>query len=115
MGIFEFPFIELPAGVEALRGEVRAFLREQLKDRPVEARARSWTGVDYDFTRKVAQKGWVGMALPKSYGGQDKSILERYVVVEELLAAGAPVAAYWAADRQIGPLILRYGTDEQKQ
>ncbi len=38
----------------------------------------------------------------------------RFVVVEELLAAGAPVAAHWIADRQSGPLILRFGTEAQR-
>jgi hypothetical protein len=37
------------------------------------------------------------------------------VVAEELLAAGAPVAAHWIADRQSGPLILRFGTEEQRE
>lgn len=39
---------------------------------------------------------------------------ERYVVIEEMLAAGAPVAAHWFADRQSGPLLLKFGTEEQK-
>ena len=55
------------------------------------------------------------MSFPKAYGGHERSMLERYVVVEELLAAGAPVAAYWAADRQVGPLLLRFGSEEQKR
>ncbi|TXI40413.1 MAG: acyl-CoA dehydrogenase, partial [Mycobacterium sp.] len=41
--------------------------------------------------------------------------LHRYVVTEELLAAGAPVAAHWIADRQVGPGLLSYGTEEQKR
>lgn len=41
-------------------------------------------------------------------------MLERYVVTEELLVAGAPVGAHWVGDRQSGPLILRLGTDAQK-
>lgn len=47
-------------------------------------------------------------------GGHERSALERYVVLEEMLAAGAPVSLHWIADRQSGPLILRVGTDEQK-
>jgi len=54
------------------------------------------------------------MVWPKRYGGQERSALERYVVLEELLAAGAPVAAHWIADRQSGPLLLRYGSEEQR-
>jgi alkylation response protein AidB-like acyl-CoA dehydrogenase len=112
--IFEFPHTVLPPGVEDLRAQVRGFLQEQLATRPVEERARSWTGVDHEFTRKLGQRGWIGMSFPKVYGGRERSMLERYVVIEELLAAGAPVAAHWAADRQVGPLILRFGTEAQK-
>lgn len=115
MNSFQFPPAQLPAHAETLRQEVREFLDAQLAGRPAEARARSWTGVDFEFSRALGRRGWVGMALPKAYGGGDCSTLERYIVVEELLAAGAPVAAHWAADRQIGPLILRFGTEEQKR
>ncbi len=55
------------------------------------------------------------MTWPRRYGGSERSYLERYVVTEELLAAGAPTAFHWFADRQIGPSILRYGTEEQKR
>jgi alkylation response protein AidB-like acyl-CoA dehydrogenase len=112
---FEFPYPTMPQGVDELRREVREFLITEMADRPMQERARSWTGVDFDFTRKLGRRGWIGMSFPKSYGGHERSMLERYVVVEELLAAGAPVAAYWAADRQTGPLILRFGKEEQKK
>lgn len=115
MDSLEFPHTVLPAGILNLRLEVRDFLQRELASRPVGERARSWTGVDFEFTRKLGKRGWIGMAFPKVYGGHERSLLERYVVVEELLAAGAPVGAFWAADRQIGPLILRFGTEAQKQ
>lgn len=111
----EFPHTVLPPDTLGLRLEVREFLKQELASRPVGERARSWTGVDFEFTRRLGQRGWIGMAFPKIYGGHERSLLERYVVVEELLAAGAPVGAFWAADRQIGPLILRFGTEAQKQ
>ncbi len=60
-------------------------------------------------------RGWIGMTWPRRYGGGERSMLERYVVTEELLAAGAPVGAHWIADRQSAPLLLRYGTEEQRQ
>lgn len=115
MDTLEFPHTVLPPGILSLRLEVREFLARELASRPIGERARSWTGVDFEFTRKLGQRGWIGMAFPKIYGGHERSLLERYVVVEELLAAGAPVGAFWAADRQIGPLILRFGTQAQKQ
>src|SRR5690606_39096812 len=48
------------------------------------------------------------------YGGHERSVFDRYVLIEELLAAGAPVGAHWIADRQSGPLLLRYGTEAQR-
>lgn len=115
MDAFEFPHVDLPPQVDELRAEVRQFLQAALADRAVGERARSWTGVDLGFTRELGRRGWIGMSFPKLYGGHERSMLERYVVVEELLAAGAPVAAHWAADRQVGPLILRFGSEAQKR
>jgi hypothetical protein len=98
-----------------LRNEVREFLATALARRSPAARAESWSGYDREFSRKVGAQGWIGMTWPKRYGGQERSALERHVVLEEMLAAGAPVAHHWIADRQSGPLLLRVGTEEQRQ
>jgi len=105
----------LPREAEDLRPQVRAFLRRELSNHPRTLAAKSWMGYDPDFTRKLAAQGWIGMTWPKQYGGGERSSFARYVLVEELLAAGAPVLAHWIADRQSGPLLLRYGTEEQRQ
>jgi alkylation response protein AidB-like acyl-CoA dehydrogenase len=94
---------------------VRAFLAEKLAGRTPRERAQSWNGHDAAFSREVGQRGWIGMGWPKRYGGHERSALERYVVIEEMLAAGAPVAAHWTADRQSGPLLFKFGTEEQRQ
>src|SRR5690625_2545194 len=62
----------------------------------------------------ISQRGWVGMTFPQQYGGRGYGLLERFVLAEELLCRGAPVSAHWIADRQSGPLILRYGTEAQR-
>lgn len=108
------PPAAIDADDEALRGPVRAFLAEWLADRPAASRARSWMAFDADFTKALAARGWVGLTLPTEYGGGGRSHYARFVLVEELLAAGAPVAAHWIAERQSAPLILRYGTEAQK-
>ena len=111
----QLPLTQIPAEDEALRGPVRAFLRSALLELPPEQRARSWMGFDAGFSRRLAGQGWIGLTLPPAYGGQGRSAFTRFVLVEELLAAGAPVAAHWIADRQSAPLILRYGTEAQRQ
>src|SRR5262252_10888471 len=104
----------LPPECERLRAEVRVFLADALGDVPATRRVRSWSGSSPEFTRKVAQRGWIGMTWPKRYGGHERSSLERYVVMEEMLAAGAPVGFHWVADRQSGPNLLRFGTEAQR-
>ena len=112
--IFQFPTYVVPPEAEALRCEVRDFLDEALANRSPAERAQSWTGADPDFSRALGARGWIGMTWPARYGGGERSGLERYVVIEELLAAGAPVAAHWFADRQSGPNLLKFGTEAQR-
>ncbi len=98
----------------ALRSDVRRFLANQDAFPPAEV-IDSWSVCNPEFSRLLAAEGWLGMTWPTEYGGGGRSYLERYVVIEELLAAGAPVGAHWVADRQSGPLLLRFGTEEQRQ
>jgi len=115
MSIDQFKYCRIPPEAEALRSQVRAFIADTLKDYPAVRRAESWMGHDPEFSRRLGAQGWIGMALPKRYGGAEASFFARYVVIEELLAAGAPVAAHWFADRQSGPQILHYGTEAQRE
>ncbi|MGO4326186.1 acyl-CoA dehydrogenase family protein [Cupriavidus sp. 2TAF22] len=110
-----FRLAELPPEAEAFRAEVRQFLADHQPAASAERRARSWMGFDADFSRRLAARGWVGLTLPPAYGGAGIDAFRRFVLVEELLSAGAPVAAHWIADRQSGPQILRYGSEAQRQ
>jgi hypothetical protein len=112
---FSFPPPHPSPAAEALRHEVREFLSTELATRKPLEKAESWTGMDAGFSRMMGKKGWIGMTWPREHGGHERTSLERYVVLEEMLAAGAPVALHWIADRQSGPLILRVGTDDQKK
>ncbi len=104
-----FDPIRLPAECEALRHEVRAFLAQEIAagtfdpDRPGHGDSH-----DPAFSRRVGAKGWIGMTWPKKYGGRERSFLERYVVTEEFRVANAPVRLYFVADRQSGPILLKY-------
>ncbi|MGH6870053.1 MAG: acyl-CoA dehydrogenase family protein [Rhizomicrobium sp.] len=115
MPSFKFEPYDLAPEAEALRGEVRAFLREWMGETAPARRALSWSGFNPEFSRALGARGWIGMTWPKKYGGHERSYVERYVVLEEALAAGAPVSAHWVADRQSGPLLLRFGTEEQRE
>ncbi len=104
----------VPEHAEALRPAVRDFVKTYTDTVPLEQRARSWMGFDADFSRQLAERGWVGVTLPKEYGGAGLDAFSRFVLIEELLGNSTPVAAHWIADRQSGPLILRFGTQTQK-
>jgi alkylation response protein AidB-like acyl-CoA dehydrogenase len=108
-------YSRIPPIADELREEVRVFLDEALRGVPAVRRADSWMGFDAQFSRRLGERGWLGMTLPKRYGGQEATAFARYVVIEELLAAGAPVSAHWIADRQSAPMLLRYGTEAQKE
>ncbi len=110
-----FPAPEWPAGAAQLRAKVRAFLKEAMRDIPIGERALSWDACNPEFSRRMGLAGFIGVSLPREYGGGGRSHLERFVVLEECLAAGAPTGFHWFADRQSGPLILRYGSKELKQ
>lgn len=108
--------VQLSESCADLRQQVRAFLAEEIRNGGFEPGCDALLGgFDAEFSRRLGQRGWVGMTIPKEYGGGGHSALERFVVTEELLAAGAPIAAHWAADRQIGPGLMRFGTELQKQ
>ena len=105
----------IPPGDEALRPLVREIADGAIEGMPLDRRARSWSGFDPQFSRRLGAAGLLGLTLPKCYGGGGRGPFARFVVVEELLAAGAPVAAHWIADRQSAPLILRFGTEAQRE
>jgi acyl-CoA dehydrogenase-like protein len=105
---------EPPRDSARLRCELRAFLAERQPATDPERRLNSWYITDPQFSRALGAAGYIAMTWPKNYGGHERHPFERYIVLEELLAAGAPCGAHWIADRQTGPLILRYGTEAQR-
>jgi alkylation response protein AidB-like acyl-CoA dehydrogenase len=101
---------------ENFRQEVRDFLEEEIRQGNFQPRCDAWIqGYSPEFTKKVSQKGWIGLTWPKEYGGQGRSHTDRLIFTEELLRYGAPAACHWFADRQIGGGILNYGSEEQKK
>lgn len=113
--MLQLPTVQFTEAQEQFRLEVRTFLQEAIAKGQFVPKCDSWlSGDDPAFSKLIGEKGWIGMTWPEKYGGQQRSTIDRYILTEEFLAAGAPVAAHWFADRQTGPLLLRYGTEEQR-
>src|SRR5690348_17007714 len=98
-----------------LRAEDRDFLADALP-RGGFARGLGLTSrSDAAFSAQLAARGWVGMSGPEGYGGAAATAVDRFIVSEEVLRWGAPIMHHWVADRQIAPVLMRFGTEEQKR
>ena len=107
--------IPWPESAASLRQKVRNLVASYPVSLDPAKRANCWAVADPAFSRILGEAGLIGMTWPRAYGGHERSSLERYVVLEELLAAGAPVGAHWIADRQTGGMLLNYGQEEEKR
>jgi alkylation response protein AidB-like acyl-CoA dehydrogenase len=107
---FRFDPATLPPEASRLRDQVRAFLRDHQHLMTGET-----DGNSRPFSKAMAARGWLGMTWPRQYGGQERGAMERYVIVEEMLAARAPLGFHYIAERQSGPNILKFGTDAQRK
>ena len=100
--------------LRALEAEARLVGSEAAREREVVE--DSWLiGSDRAFSEEMARRGWLGMTWPVEHGGGGRTALERFVVVDALISTGAPIAASWFADRQIGPTLLQFGTADQRE
>src|SRR6266550_1274583 len=110
-----FDPIRLPPECEKLRKEVRAFLAEEIAAGTFDPHKPNREDTDApEFSRRVGERGWLGMTWPKKYGGHERSFLERYVVTEEMRVANAPTRRFFVADRQSGPVLLKYAPEHIK-
>jgi alkylation response protein AidB-like acyl-CoA dehydrogenase len=99
-----------------VRRTVRSLVDSWLAEEKFTPSCDSWLRhYDLAFTKAMAERRLIGISWPPEYGGAGHSGLARLVVTEELLRAGAPVAAHWIADRQIGPSILEHGSETAKK
>lgn len=104
----------LSAELAELRAKARAVAQQGVSDHGVHN--DSWiNGFSKEFSATLASNGWVGMTWPESVGGGGRPAIERVIMAEEMIGAGAPIAASWFADRQFGPSIFNYGTPEQQE
>lgn len=114
MSVFEFQSVALPKVAEIERLEIREFLQREIAEKRFEPHRCSWSSFDAGFSQRLGAAGFIGVTWPEQYGGRGASTLTRFAITEELLAAGAPCGAHWAADRQSGPQLLKYGSDAAK-
>ena len=98
----------------ALRDEARSFAADAVAK--YGRHNDSWiNGYSEELAHDLAAKGWIGMSWPVEHGGGGRPAIDRLIVGEELIAAGAPIAAMWFADRQMGPGLIAFGSDEQRR
>jgi len=104
---------KLSPELEDLRARARAVAQQGVADHGVHN--DSWiNGFNKEFSRTIADEGWVGMTWPAEFGGGGRPNIERVIMAEEMIGAGAPIAASWFADRQFGPSLYTYGTPDQQ-
>jgi acyl-CoA dehydrogenase len=116
MSFINLDTIRLPASTETLRSEVRQFLSDEISAGTFDPRvAVTYASFNPGFSRRMGERGWIGMTWPKEYGGLERSFLDRYVVTEEMRAANAPVGLHFAADRQSGPMLIKYANERVKR
>jgi alkylation response protein AidB-like acyl-CoA dehydrogenase len=101
---------------EALRKELRSYFAELMTPDVAEALAQGemGTGTIYkDIVRKLGSDGWLGLSWPTEYGGAGRPLTDAYIFFDESQRAGVPVP--FLTTNTVGPTLMAYGTDEQKQ
>ena len=114
MPAFRFDALAMTPAADAMRETVRAWLQREREEGRYSPYRCSWSTFDPAFSQRAGAAGFIGMTWPRQYGGQERTDLERFVVAEEMLAAGAPGGAHWIADRQSGPQILKHGSERAR-
>ena len=98
---------------EQFRSQIRSFLDVELADRA--KRPDMSEGFSKSFSKKLAGRGWIGMAWPQEYGGKGLSPIERLIFTEEMVTRQAPTGYHFVAERQMGPSIIVNGTEDQRR
>ncbi|HEX4820717.1 MAG TPA: acyl-CoA dehydrogenase family protein [Acidimicrobiales bacterium] len=108
-----------PQDAEQFRGEIRAWLEENLPDgwfdEGFEMTPEERRKFQEDWTQKLFDGGWICASWPQEYGGKGLSIMQNVVLNEEFARASAPLRADFFGDTLVGPTILQWGSEEQKK
>lgn len=111
-GAMKFAFTQKQ---DAFRQELRDFFAAELTDefRQIHQGEGGDIAVAKAFSKKLGQKGWIGLSWPKEYGGAGLGHVERAIYNEEMVLNQVP-QIHQTAERQMGPSIIVYGTETQK-
>ena len=97
------------------RREVREFVESELEAGNIKPDIAGLVGgPNLEFSKKIAEKGWIGMTWPEKYGGQERTYVEKMIMLEEMMRVKAPIGYHFSADRQVGPALMKFGTEWQK-
>jgi alkylation response protein AidB-like acyl-CoA dehydrogenase len=108
-------YVDLTSEQKALRAELRAYFGELVTEE-LRQELRDSEGGGPEYTRilkQLGEDGWLGIGWPKEYGGQDRSPIEQYIFADEIQRAGFPLPFLTLGT--VGPTIMQFGTDEQKE
>ena len=107
---------------EAFRAEVRAWLEEALSGEFAELRGLGGPGREHEahderlaWDRHLAQHGWTCIGWPTEYGGRGLPLFQQVIFHEEYARANAPARVNHLGEELLGPTLIAFGTDEQKQ
>ncbi len=101
---------------EQFRNDVQQFLEEELEKGTFEVKCNYFLEESSpEFSRKLAQKGWLGLTWPKEYGGGNRSYIDRTIFMAELMKCQAPLMYHFFGERQIGPGLMHFGSEELKE
>jgi alkylation response protein AidB-like acyl-CoA dehydrogenase len=108
-------YVDLTSEQKALGAELRGYFGELITDAArQELRGSEGGGPEYTrILKQLGQDGWLGIGWPEEYGGQGRSPIEQYIFAEEIQRAGFPLPFLTLGT--VGPTIMQFGTDEQKE
>jgi alkylation response protein AidB-like acyl-CoA dehydrogenase len=98
------------AAQDAFRQELQGFLRGE--GLPADERP---SGFDRAFSKKMSARGYIGLAWPQEYGGRGLGPIEQMIYTEQMILHDAPRGYHFTAERQVGPSLIRHGTEAQKR
>jgi len=101
---------------EAFRKEVVSFLEAEKAADDTPWKSYELIGdASIEFSRKLAKKNWIGITWPKAYGGRELGYVDKCIVSEEMCRFQAPIGFHFLGERQVGPALIKFGTDWQKE